>query len=103
MRAALVDTSRWQGTVDAAAIKAAGFCGIVSRCTVGWDGSNQPDPFYLGTQAAALELRSGLDPHEVVDQCWTWLQAVEQLSGRRPIVYTGSWFWDGAPYVGAAT
>jgi len=38
-----------------------------------------------------------------VDQCWTWLQAVEQLSGRRPIVYTGSWFWDGASYVGAAT
>ena len=143
MRAELVDTSRWQGKVDAAAIKAAGFCGIVARCTTGFSGSNQPDPFYLGTQAAALELgmifgayhllvpsnrspkeeakaflrhvgqahlyvldtelRSGLDPHEVVDQCWTWLQAVEQLSGRRPIVYTGSWFWDGASYVGAAT
>lgn len=35
MRAALVDTSRWQGSVDAAAIKAAGFVGVIARCTIG--------------------------------------------------------------------
>jgi len=40
-RAAIVDTSRYQLTVDGGPIKAAGFCGIVSRCTIGqrFDGS----------------------------------------------------------------
>ena len=41
MRAAIIDTSRYQLMLDGAPIKAAGFCGIIARCTVGlrFDGS----------------------------------------------------------------
>ena len=51
MRPALVDTSRWQGTVDAAAIKAAGFVGIIARCTIGMTDDVQ----YLATQQQAKD------------------------------------------------
>lgn len=47
MRAALVDTSRWQGKVNVAAIKAAGFVGVVARCTIGLI---YIDPYYKDTQ-----------------------------------------------------
>lgn len=47
MRAALVDTSRWQRAVNVAAIKAAGFVGIVARCTIGLI---YADPYYKDTQ-----------------------------------------------------
>lgn len=52
MRPALVDTSRWQGSVDAAAIKAAGFLGIVARCTIGLI---YLDPIYKETQQRAKD------------------------------------------------
>ena len=51
MRPALVDTSRWQRAVDASAIKAAGFVGIIARCTIGMTG----DPQYLATQRQAKD------------------------------------------------
>jgi len=38
MRAALVDISRYQGNIDAAKIKATGFCSIIARCTIGTTG-----------------------------------------------------------------
>ena len=59
MRAALVDTSRYQGMLDAAKIKAAGFCGIVSRCTIGFseDGSavGRSLDFYHNSQKQARD------------------------------------------------
>ena len=53
MRARLVDVSRHQGKKDVAKIKAAGFCGLVARCTIGW---SYFDPFYEDTQQQALDL-----------------------------------------------
>lgn len=35
-RASLVDVSRYQGQTDVSRIKAAGFVGLVARCTIGW-------------------------------------------------------------------
>lgn len=35
MRASLVDVSRYQGSVDVGRLKAAGFAGLVNRCTIG--------------------------------------------------------------------
>ena len=59
MRAALVDTSRYQGMLDAEKIKAAGFCGIVARCTIGLseDGSSvgRSLDFYHNSQKQARD------------------------------------------------
>ena len=59
MRAALIDTSRYQGMIDAAKIKAAGFCGIVARCTIGLseDGSSvgRSLDFYHNSQKQARD------------------------------------------------
>lgn len=50
MRATLVDVSRYQGVIDGKAIKDAGFCGIVARCTIGWA---YRDPFYMNNLSEA--------------------------------------------------
>ncbi|HLE03489.1 MAG TPA: glycoside hydrolase family 25 protein [Anaerolineales bacterium] len=147
MRAALVDASRYQGMIDAAKIKAAGFCGIVARCTIGFlqDGSsiNRGLDFYRNSQQQArdnglifggyhvlrpenrnpireaqnyaasagvtdldvvdIELMVGQTARSVVDQAKMLIDQFETLHGRKPIIYTGSWFWDGAPYIGPVT
>jgi len=58
-RAAVVDTSRYQLQVEGAPIKAAGFCGIISRCTIGtrYDGSavGLKLEYYLRAQQQARE------------------------------------------------
>jgi GH25 family lysozyme M1 (1,4-beta-N-acetylmuramidase) len=53
MRAALVDTSRWQGSVNVQKIKDAGFCGLITRATIGW---SYLDPLYLNIAAQAREI-----------------------------------------------
>ena len=54
MRASLVDTSRWQGTVNVQAMADAGFAGIVARCTIGWAGLDLPgNSLYKDVQAQA--------------------------------------------------
>jgi GH25 family lysozyme M1 (1,4-beta-N-acetylmuramidase) len=59
MRASVVDTSRWQGMLDASKIGAAGFCGIVARCTIGLleDGSSvgRSLDFYHNSQKQARD------------------------------------------------
>jgi GH25 family lysozyme M1 (1,4-beta-N-acetylmuramidase) len=59
MRASIVDASRYQGMLDAAKIKAAGFCGIVARCTIGLseDGSSvgRSLDFYHNSQKQARD------------------------------------------------
>ena len=59
MRAALADVSRYQGMIDATKIKAAGFCGIVARCTIGLaeDGSSvgRSLDFYHNSQKQARD------------------------------------------------
>src|SRR3972149_4062552 len=59
MRAALVDISRYQGMIDGAKIKAAGFCGIVARCTIGFaeDGTSVGKglDFYRNSQKQARD------------------------------------------------
>jgi GH25 family lysozyme M1 (1,4-beta-N-acetylmuramidase) len=147
MRAAIVDTSRYQGQVNAAPIKAAGFCGIISRCTIGgrYDGSavGLKLEYYLRAQQQArehglifggyhvlwpannarvdearhymanagrtdldvldVELMGGLSPAAVLGQAERWCNEVGMARGRAPLVYTGSWFWDGPGYLGPAT
>ena len=146
-RAAIIDTSRYQLMLNGAAVKAAGFCGIVARCTIGkkFDGSavGKTLEYYLNSRAQArqngmifggyhviwpanrdprgeadhylancgetdldvldTELTHGLPAAEVVEQCRIWAERVKTATGRAPEVYTGSWFWDGAGWVGAAT
>jgi len=57
MRAALVDVSRYQGMIDGSRIKAAGFCGIIARCTIGFaeDGTSVGKglEFYRNSQKQA--------------------------------------------------
>ena len=59
MRASLVDISRYQGMIDGAKIKAAGFCGIVARCTIGFaeDGTSVGKglDFYRNSQKQARD------------------------------------------------
>jgi GH25 family lysozyme M1 (1,4-beta-N-acetylmuramidase) len=50
MRAAFVDVSRYQGKIDGAQLKAAGFCAIVARCTIGW---SYKDAWYKNNLAEA--------------------------------------------------
>ncbi|MEJ5254339.1 MAG: glycoside hydrolase family 25 protein [Acidimicrobiales bacterium] len=40
-----------------------------------------------------LEETGGLSPSDLVAWSLTWLQEVEALTGRRPVVYTGYFFW----------
>jgi GH25 family lysozyme M1 (1,4-beta-N-acetylmuramidase) len=40
-----------------------------------------------------LEETGGLSPNDLVAWSLTWLQEVEALTGRRPVVYTGYFFW----------
>ena len=59
MRAALVDVSRYQGMIDGSRIKAAGFCGIIARCTIGFaeDGTSVGKglEFYRNSQKQARD------------------------------------------------
>jgi GH25 family lysozyme M1 (1,4-beta-N-acetylmuramidase) len=147
MRAAVVDSSRYQGMLDAAKIKAAGFCGIVARCTIGFlqDGSSigRGLDFYRNSQQQArdnglifggyhvlrpenrnpvreaenyaasagptdldivdIELMSGQTASVVIAQAQTLIVQFETLRGRKPVIYTGSWFWDGPSYIGSVT
>lgn len=41
-----------------------------------------------------LEVRDGVSNETLVKGVHTWLQEVERLTGRRPIIYTGPSFWD---------
>jgi GH25 family lysozyme M1 (1,4-beta-N-acetylmuramidase) len=58
-RAALADVSRYQSMIDGMKIRAAGFCGIVARCTIGFseDGSSagRSLDFYHNSQKQARE------------------------------------------------
>lgn len=51
-RATLVDVSRYQGEVEAAALKAAGFDGMIARCTIG---KSYVDPTYVHNFRTARE------------------------------------------------
>ncbi len=44
---------------------------------------------------------SGLRAGDIVNWSRTWLAEVERLTGRRPIVYTGRWYWQG--YLASST
>lgn len=59
-RASLVDTSRYQGVVDVGRLRAAGFVGAVSRCTIGMstDGAavGRGVDFYEATRVDARDL-----------------------------------------------
>lgn len=145
MRAALVDISRHQGKINGAQLKAAGFCAIAARCTIGWSyrdswyknnlieahdndllfgayhvlwpenndpkreatwfaeniapsGLESPD-FIM----ADLERMGGRTAPQVATQIESLLPALEAEVGLRPIVYTGSWWWNAARYLGPAT
>jgi len=50
MRARLVDVSRYQGVINGKALKDAGFCGIISRCTIG---NIYYDPYYENNRKEA--------------------------------------------------
>lgn len=38
---------------------------------------------------------SGLGPNDLVNWAQRWLDTVEQLTGRTPIVYAANWYWSG--------
>lgn len=48
-----------------------------------------------------LEAAGSLSAPDLVQWARTWLAEVERLTGRRPIIYTGKWFWTG--YLGSTT
>ena len=41
-----------------------------------------------------LEEDNGLSPGQVSTWARTWLDEVQRLTGRQPIIYTGPWFWN---------
>jgi lysozyme len=41
-----------------------------------------------------LETDDGMDAATVVKRVEQWLKQVEQLLGRKPMIYTGGWFWN---------
>jgi len=43
-----------------------------------------------------IENSGGLSPADLVSWIGTWLNEVERLTGRRPMIYTGLNFWNGA-------
>lgn len=43
---------------------------------------------------------SGLAPGDIVRWSRAWLGEVERLTGRRPMIYTGRWYWSG--YLGSS-
>lgn len=43
-----------------------------------------------------LETTGGASASTIVKNMNTWLSMVQQGTGRRPIIYTGSYFWDGS-------
>ena len=43
-----------------------------------------------------LEVDGGLSPSDLIAWTRTWLQTTEQLTGRRPMIYSGPWFWQTA-------
>lgn len=145
MRATFVDVSRYQGKINGAQLKAAGFCAIVARCTIGW---SYRDPWYKNNLVEAhdndmlfgayhvlwpdnnapvreaqwfaeniapsglegpdfivadLELKQSKTAAQVATQIGLLLPAMEHEIGLKPIIYTGSWFWNGATHLGPAT
>ena len=46
-----------------------------------------------------VEETDGQPPAVVADKVAQWIQVVEAATGKKPLVYTGTWFWD--PYVGS--
>ena len=40
-----------------------------------------------------LEVANSLDPARVVDWAWQWIERVEALTSREPVLYTGPNFW----------
>lgn len=48
-----------------------------------------------------LEEAGSLSAPDLVQWARTWLSEVERLTGRRPVIYTGKWFWTG--YLGSTT
>jgi len=52
---------------------------------------------------ADLELMHGLKAEEVAHQIEELLPALEYETGMRPIIYTGSWFWNSPHYLGLVT
>jgi GH25 family lysozyme M1 (1,4-beta-N-acetylmuramidase) len=49
--------------------------------------------------AVDLEDTDGI-PHDLGDKVVLFLQTVERLTGRKPIIYTGAWWWN--PYMSGA-
>ena len=47
-----------------------------------------------------LEEHNGLSREQVTVWARTWLDEVQRLTGRQPIIYTGPWFWN--TYVGSS-
>ena len=50
-----VDVSKWQGSIDWAAVKAAGIDYAIIRCGFGQDEPGQDDPYWLANVSGALE------------------------------------------------
>lgn len=46
-----------------------------------------------------VEEHEGMSPSAIADGIRRWMQRVEAATGRKPMIYTGRWFWDG--YVGS--
>ncbi|MGZ4707675.1 MAG: glycoside hydrolase family 25 protein [Acidimicrobiales bacterium] len=46
--------------------------------------------------ALDLEVDGGLSPTDLISWTRTWLTTAEQLTGRRPMIYSGPWFWSSA-------
>jgi GH25 family lysozyme M1 (1,4-beta-N-acetylmuramidase) len=61
---------------------------------------NEKSPDFI---VADLELTQGLSANNVGDQIKTLLPAMESEIGLKPIVYTGSWWWNGTAHLGPAT
>lgn len=95
MRATLVDISRYQKQVDGSAIKAAGFDGIIARCTIGW---SYLDPFYIHNFRTARENELVFISYHVL---WPWNRDPEreldwamencEVDGEKPDGATGDY------------
>jgi lysozyme len=62
--------------------------------------ASQIKPFYLDPALPPVldiewdkRVAAGIDAQDLIDWCLCWLEIVEPLTGRLPMVYTGSSFW----------
>lgn len=66
---------------------------------------NKAGGFQAGDLPPVLDLEAtgNQSPSTIVSKIDTWLSLVEKGTGRRPIIYTGSYFWDGKVLSGKHT